>query len=116
MVLHLQSDASYLSRNNARSVSGTIFYTGNISKPEFINGSVHALSTIIPAVVASAAEAEYAALFMAARDAVDIRNILSDLGYPQPPTSLLCDNACDVGLATNTIRQRWSKSIDMRFH
>ena len=31
---------------------------------------------IAPAVVASAAEAEYAALFMAARDAVDIRNIL----------------------------------------
>ena len=116
MVLHVQSDASYLSRNNARSVAGAIFYIGNINKPEFINGSVHALSTIIPAVVASAAEAEYAALFMAVRDAVDIRNILSDLGYPQPPTSLLCDNACAVGLATNRVRQRRSESIDIRFH
>ena len=77
---------------------------------------MHALSTIIPAVVASAAEAEYAALFMVARDAVDIRNILSDLGYPQPPTSLLCDNTCAVGLATNTVRQHRSKSVDMRFH
>ena len=115
-VLHVQSDASYLSRNNARSVAGAIFYIGNINKPEFINGSVHALSTIIPTVVASAAEVEYAALFMAARDAVDIRNILSDLGYPQPPTSLLCDNASAAGLATNTVRQRGSKSIHMRFH
>ena len=53
---------------------------------------------------------------MAARDAVDIRNILSDLGYHQPPTSLLCDNACALGLATNIVRQRRSKSIDMRFH
>ena len=71
---------------------------------------------IAPAVVASAAEAEYAALFMAVRDAVDIRNILSDLGYHQPLTSLLCDNACALGLATNIVRQHQLKSIDMRFH
>ena len=116
MVLHLQSDASYLWRNNARSVAGAIFYIGNKNHPKIINGSILALSTIIPAVVASAAEAEYAALFLAAQEAVNLRNILQDLGYSQSPTNILCDNACAVGLATNTVKQRRSKSIDMRFH
>ena len=116
MTLHVQSDASYLSRNNARSVAGAIFYMGNKDHAEFINGSVLAISTIIPAVVASAAEAEYAALFIAAQEAVDLRNILDSLGYPQQPTTILCDNLCAVGLASNTVKQRKSKSIDMRFH
>jgi hypothetical protein len=65
MVLHIQSDASYLSRPNARSVAGAIFYLGNVGEPTLINGSVHAFSSIIPSVVASVAEAEYAALFQA---------------------------------------------------
>ena len=59
---------------------------------------------------------EYAALFIAAQEAVNLRNVLKDLGYPQAPTDILCDNACAVGLATNTVKQRRSKSIDMRFH
>ena len=80
MVLHVQKDASYLSENNARSVAGAIFYIGNKNHPKIINGSILALSTIIPAVVASAAEAEYAALFLVAQEAVNLRNILQDLG------------------------------------
>ncbi len=34
----------------------------------------------------------------------------------QPPTLLLCDNECAVGLANKTMVPRLSKSIDMRFH
>ena len=48
MVLHVQSDASYLSRPNARSVAGGIFYMGQSNKPELINGSILALSTLHP--------------------------------------------------------------------
>ena len=65
MTLHIQSDASYLSRPQARSVAGAIFYLGNAHQPTHINGCVHALSSIIPSVVASVAEAEYVALFQA---------------------------------------------------
>ena len=82
MILHIQSDASYLSRPNARSVAGAIFYLGNIGEPTLINGSIHAYSPIIPSVVASAAEAEYAALFYAGQDGAWLRNILQSLGYP----------------------------------
>ena len=116
MVLHVQSDASYLSRPNARSVAGGIFYMGQSNTPELINGSILTLSTLIPAVVASAAEAEYAALFLVGQETANLRYILADLGYPQQPTLILCDNACAVGLANNTVKQRRSKSIDMRFH
>ena len=60
-------------------------------------------SALSTAVVASAAEAEYAALFHTAQEAVNLRNILQDLGYSQSPTN--------IGLATNTVKQHRSKSI-----
>ena len=116
MVLHIQSDASYLSRPNARSVAGAIFYLGNLNQPTHINWSVHTLSTIIPAVVASVAEAEYAALFLAGQEGVWLRNILHSLEYPQQATTILCDNKCAEGIALDTIKQKRTKSIDMRFH
>ena len=116
MTLHIQSDASYLSRPQARSVAGAIFYLGNAHQPTHINGCVHALSSIIPSVVASVAEAEYAALFQAGQEGSWLRNILSSLGYPQPPTVILCDNKCAVGIALDTIKPKRTKSIDMRYH
>ena len=116
MVLHIQSGASYLSRHNSRSVAGAIFYLGNADQPTHINGCVHALSSIIPAVVDSVAEAEYAALFQAGQEGTWLRSILASLGYPQPPTHILCDNKCAVGIALDTIKPKRTKSIDMRYH
>jgi hypothetical protein len=69
----------------------------------------------IPVVCSSVQEAEYAALFAAARLADNERSILHNLGYPQPPTLRLCDNENAVGLANQTITPRLSKSIDMCF-
>ena len=40
----------------------------------------------------SIGEAEYAAAFHTAQMAARLRKILSDLGYPQPPTYILLDN------------------------
>ena len=67
-------------------------------------------------VVASAAEAEYAALFMLAQEGEYLRRVLSDMGYPQAPNLILCDNQCAVGLATNSLKAKRTKSIDMRYH
>jgi hypothetical protein len=116
MVLYIQVDASYLSRPNARSVAGGIFYLGNHNKPEEINGLVHAFSTIIPAVMASVAEAEYGGLFLGGQDGEGIRNELTSIGYPQDATLMLCDNKCAVGISSDTIKPKRTKSIDMRFH
>jgi hypothetical protein len=44
------------------------------------------------------------------------RQILEDMGHPQPSTPLLCDNEFAIGLATDTINLKLSKSLDMRFH
>lgn len=116
MILFIQSDASYLSRANARSVVGGIFYLGNAERPTNINGAVNAISNIIDVVVASAAEAEYAGAFINAQKGEWLRTVLAALGYPQPPTLLLCDNECAVGIANDTVKIKRSKSMDMRFH
>ena len=102
IVLHIQSDASYLSRRNARSVAGGLYYLGNRGKPTAINNPLDVLCQIIDVIVSSAFETEYAALFLNARHSIYLRNILQDLGYPQLPTVILCDNKCAVGIATDT--------------
>jgi hypothetical protein len=43
MVLHIQSDGSYLSRPNAGSVAGGMFYLGNTGKPTHINNPIDLL-------------------------------------------------------------------------
>jgi hypothetical protein len=116
MILHIQSDASYLSRSNGRSVAGGIHYCGNRNEPTLINGAILAMSSIIPTVVSSVAEAEYAGCFMNAQHGVWLRTILIAMGYPQPPTFILCDNMCAVGIATDTVKAKRSKAIDMRYH
>jgi hypothetical protein len=116
MILHIQSDASYLSRSHARSVAGGIFYLGNKNDPTTINGAVLALSSIIPCVVASVGEAEYAAVFLNGQEGEGLRQQLASIGYPQPTTTILCDNQCAVGLATSSVKIKRTKSIDMRFH
>lgn len=116
MRLVIQSDASYLSRPNARSVAGGVFYLLNKDNSLKHNGPCHAISSLIPVVVASVAEAEYAALFINGREGAMLRTILKDLGYPQPTTPMYCDNACAVGIATDTITPKRTKSIDMNFH
>ena len=116
MILHLFVDASYLSRSLARSVVGCYLFLGNINQPTRINGSITVVSSIIPCVVASAGEAEYAALFTGAQQAAGLRTILLDMGYPQPPTTILCDNTAAIGLANDSIKQKRSKAVDMRFH
>ena len=116
MQLSIHSDASYLSRPHSRSVAGAVFYLSSPPLSAARNGPCLALSSIIPVVVSSVAEAEYAALFYAAREGVMLRNILHSLGYPQSSTLLYCDNACAVGIANDTITPRRTKSIDMQFH
>ena len=65
---------------------------GDTAEPTLINGAVTCISKIIDAVVASAGEAEYGALFMVGREAASIRTILTDMGHLQPATPIKCDN------------------------
>jgi hypothetical protein len=116
MKLYGHSDASYLSEPNARSRAGGYLYLGKHEINAKPNAAISCFSVIIPTVVTSATEAEYAALFMTGQAAVSIKHTLEELGYPQGTTDLICDNKCAVGIAQNILKQKRSKTIDMRYH
>lgn len=122
MILTLHSDASYLSETEARSRAGGFFYLGNqidtspTGPPQKINGPIHINSKIMHNVLASATEAEVGALFHNAQDAAMIRETLQFLGHTQPPTPIQTDNSCAEGIVNDTVKQKRSKAIDMRFY
>jgi hypothetical protein len=116
MVLRSLSGASYLFRPRAGSVAGGHSILGDKDDDAPLNHPISAHSTRIPVVCSFVAEAEYAGLFAAARTATNERQILHDMGHPQPPTPLYCDNEVAISLATETINLKLSKLLDMRFH
>ena len=66
--------------------------------------------------MSSAAEAEIGALYLNAREAVYLRQILAEMGHPQPPTPIQTDNTTAEGLVNNKIQPKRTKAMDMRFH
>jgi ABC-type sulfate transport system substrate-binding protein len=80
------------------------------------NGAVLTIATIIKAVMSSAAEAELGALFLNAREAVYLRQILTEMGHPQPRTPIQTDNSTAEGVINNKIQPKRTKAMDMRFH
>ena len=119
MVLQIHSDASYLTAPKARSRAGGHYFLGSIpvdKQPITLNGPVLSLSAILKCVAASAAEAELGALFLNAKEAKILRLTLSEMGHPQPPTPIRTDNSTAAGITNNTIRQRRSRSMDVRFY
>jgi hypothetical protein len=92
MILRVHLDASYLSRPRAGSVAGSVHYMGSSTNffaidpdaPTYHPVSAH--STRVPVVASFVAEARR-------------RQILVDLGHPQPPTVIYRDNECVIGHA-----------------
>ena len=122
MVLHIHADASYLSSPNAKSCAGGYFFLSTHpaklqpNQPAPVNGALHVLCSLIGPVVASAAEAEVGAAFMCGQEGCPIRQTLIELGHPQPATPIQTDNECAQGILSDTVKQRRSKAIDMRFY
>jgi hypothetical protein len=127
MILHVHSDASYLSERNARSRSGGIFFLSDALRqptsaplptdtPPPLNGAIHVHSSIMAVVLSSATEAELGALFFNGKEAAMLRTTLEDMGHPQPATPIQTDNACAAGISNGTVKQRRSKAMDMRFY
>jgi hypothetical protein len=125
MHLHIHSDASYLSEIRARSRAGGYFFLSDKPKklppephdtPPPLNGAIHVHSSIMRSVLSSATAAETGALFHNAKDAAPFRITLLELGHPQGPTPVQTDNVCASGIINDTIKQRRSKAMDMRFY
>jgi hypothetical protein len=118
MILNIHSDASYLSEANTHSRACGHFFMGwraDPTKPTKLNGAFFTLCAILSFVVASAAEAELGALFLNCKQASIFRLTLEEMGHPQPPTPIHCDNSTAVGIANNTIKRQRSCSMEMRF-
>ena len=67
-------------------------------------------------VMSSAAEAEIGALYLNAREAVYLWQILVEMGHPQPPTPIQTDNTTAEGVVNHKIQPKRTKAMDMRFH
>lgn len=53
---------------------------------------------------------------MNAQQACALRTTLNDMGYPQPATPIQTDNSVAQGIINDTVKQKRSKAIDMRFY
>jgi hypothetical protein len=67
-------------------------------------------------MVASAAESEAGVCFHNAQSGAPLRVTLTELGNIQPPTPLRTDNSTEFGILNETIKQKRSKAMDMRYH
>lgn len=118
MVLNVHSDASYLTAPKARSRAGGHFFLGSLptdGDPIKLNGAILTLCTILKCVAASAAEAELGALFLNAIEAKIMRLTLEEMGHPQPPIPIHCDNTTAVGVVNSSIKRQRSRAMNMRY-
>jgi hypothetical protein len=117
MILHTHSDASYLSVSHARISLGGLFYCGY--KPpnaDKLNGSILKSAAVIKNVVASAEESEVRACFQNAQNGEQLRVTLTELDHQKPATPLRMDNSTLFGIINETLKQKRSKTMDMRYH
>ena len=90
---------------DARLREGGYHYLGNNDKNLF-NGLIYMLAKIIKNVMASAAEAGVAELFMNVQQAVLIRHTLIKMRHPQLPPPLITDNTTAQGILTGQFKQK----------
>ena len=117
MVLHIDSDASYLSLPHARSRAAGHYFLSNQSTnphlppstPPIPNGPIYTLCKRMRNVLASAAESEIAALFHNGQEAAVLRTTLLEMKHPQPPIPIKTDTSTTSGIANKTVIPRKNK-------
>ena len=116
MILHNHSDASsYLVTPRVRSrTAGYTYLRNNIKNKQIINGLISIIAKKIKGVMSSAAETEIGALYMNARQLLQLRVMCEEYGHPQPATLMQTDNNTANGIINGTFNQAKSKAIDMR--
>jgi hypothetical protein len=111
MIMNIHSDASYLLEANAHSQACGHFFMGwkeDPTKPIKLTGAFFTICAILSFVVASATKAKLGALLLNCKQAVIFRLTLEEMGHPQPPTLIHCNNSTAVGIANNSVKQQQS--------
>ena len=67
-------------------------------------------------VMGSAPESEIGSAYINGQEAFPISLLVPKLGHPQPATPIQVYNSTADGFANDTIKQKRSKVIDMRFY
>ena len=124
MHLWVDSDVAYLVTPKARSrLTGHFFLSNkptNPTKPQHNpkpNGLLHTECKLIKHVVTSSTEGEIAATYHNSQVAVNFRQRLADVGYEQTaPTPIKTDNENNANFVEGTLKQRFTKHMDMRYH
>ena len=122
--MHGESDASFLAETRSCSQTASIHFLN--CKPMSLpcptdplpplNGALYMYCQILKEMLSSASKAKLSALFHNYKEAYAIRNILAELGHPQPSTPIVTDNSTASGIANDTIHQKHSKAMDMHFY
>jgi hypothetical protein len=95
--------------DSRQSVSGYIF--------DVTGGSVSWASKRQPTVALSTTEAEYMAASNTTKEAIWLRVLLEDLGFPQvSATTLHADNLGCIALTNGTVTHSYAKHIDICHH
>jgi hypothetical protein len=118
MILHIHSDPSYLSENEAKIRAGGFFYMGSNSKTDkkLTNGAILMITKVLKRVMSSAAGAEIGAVFINSKEGAFLRTTLEELGEKQPPTPMETDNTTATGYSNGTIKQKRTKAMGMGFY
>ena len=104
-------DASHNQYDDARGHYGYSFSLGRG------NGSFDAKSTKMKLNTLSSTESEYVAFCEATREAVWLRRLLSDIGFPQRECTIIYeDNTSTIQLLEGTYNHKASKHVAPKFH
>lgn len=103
------TDADGASQEHRRTISGHVF---------FVNGGAVSWSSRKQELVTlSTAEAKYVAATHAAKEAIWLRNFITEIyTTTEAPTTLYCDNQAAIAMATNGNYHARTKHIDIRYH
>jgi hypothetical protein len=103
------SDASFASNYDCTSVSGYVF--------TIAGGAITWGSKKQNVVSLSSTEAEYICLSDAAREAIWLRNLYAEIGFPQEePTLIYGDNQSALAIADNPRYHKRTKHFDIKHH
>ena len=122
MVLHMDSDAAYITMSEARICYAGHFYLSDWPSPKPMkpnpkrNGPIHTECKTIHNVVYSAVEAETCGTFNNGNTYIGLRPALIALYHKQPATPLETHNYMTDGLVNLGMKPKSSKIWDMKWH
>ena len=119
MILHIHSDALYLSKPEAHSQAGGHFFLSSApedpNKPPTmlvpLNGPIYTVCKILCTVMTSATKAEIGALLINACKGEELCLALEEMGHPQPPTPVMTDNSTACGILNKTVKQKRTQAL-----